>query len=260
MNPADITPIILAYNERENIGRCLDRLGWAREVIVVDSFSTDETPAIVQSFANTRLLQRPFDCAANQGNFGLSQAATPWVLSLDSDYLVPIHFADEIRALEPNGRVAFFAQFRYLVFGQPLRGTLYPPRKVLYQRNGAEYRSDGHTQRLRISGDCGTLPTAFDHDDRKPLSRWFASQAAYARLESDKLREAPREQLRISDRVRLGFILAPWINLAITLFGKGLILDGWRGWYYTLQRLIAELMISVSLLDHKLRPRSSDEP
>ncbi len=40
---ADITPVILTYNESANIGRSLERLTWAREVVIVDSGSTDDT-------------------------------------------------------------------------------------------------------------------------------------------------------------------------------------------------------------------------
>ena len=56
---ADITPVILTYNESANIGRSLERLTWAREVVVVDSGSTDDTLAIVARFANARVLEAP---------------------------------------------------------------------------------------------------------------------------------------------------------------------------------------------------------
>ena len=43
---AEITPVILTYNEAANIGRSLERLGWAREIVIVDSHSTDDTLAV----------------------------------------------------------------------------------------------------------------------------------------------------------------------------------------------------------------------
>ena len=69
-----ITPVILTYNEAPNIGRTLERLAWAREIVVVDSFSDDETLAIVDRTPQARLLQREFDCLANQWNFALNEA------------------------------------------------------------------------------------------------------------------------------------------------------------------------------------------
>ena len=52
---ADITPVILTYNESANIGRSLERLTWAREVVIVDSGSTDDTLAIAGRFPNARV-------------------------------------------------------------------------------------------------------------------------------------------------------------------------------------------------------------
>ena len=53
-----ITPLILTYNEAPNISRTLDSLRWASEVVVVDSFSTDETATIAASHPNVRVIQR----------------------------------------------------------------------------------------------------------------------------------------------------------------------------------------------------------
>ena len=46
----EITPLVLTYNEAPNLGRTLDRLAWAREIVVVDSMSTDDTRAIAARF------------------------------------------------------------------------------------------------------------------------------------------------------------------------------------------------------------------
>src|SRR6476619_2943691 len=84
----EITPLILTYNEAPNIGRTLEQLRWARDIVVVDSFSDDETLEIVSGFPQARVVQRKFDTFAAQCNFGLTEAgiATEWVLSLDADY------------------------------------------------------------------------------------------------------------------------------------------------------------------------------
>src|ERR1700719_2256506 len=69
-----IVPIILTYNEGPNIGRCLERLTWAREVLVVDSYSNDNTVAICVSYPNVRVVQRRFDSHTEQWNFALAEA------------------------------------------------------------------------------------------------------------------------------------------------------------------------------------------
>ena len=39
----EITPLILTYNEDVNINRTLGQLTWAKQIIVIDSYSTDKT-------------------------------------------------------------------------------------------------------------------------------------------------------------------------------------------------------------------------
>src|SRR6185295_10441829 len=93
-----ITPLILTYNEAPNIARALQGLTWAREIVVVDSFSDDETVQIATSFPNVRVVQRAFDCHRNQWEFGLKETdiSTAWVLALDADYLLSDELVAEI--------------------------------------------------------------------------------------------------------------------------------------------------------------------
>lgn len=250
-----ITPLILSWNEQSNLHRCLARLGWAREVVVLDSGSADATPSIASAFPNVRLLTRPFDDHTSQWNFGIDAAQSPWVLSLDSDYVLGEGFEQELAQLPPSHDIdAYFAAFRYLVFGKPLRASLYPPRAALFRKDRCRYKADGHTQLLYVPGTSGMLTTRIDHDDRKPLARWISSQDNYAKLEAGKLLAAKPESLRLQDRLRLTRWAAVPATLIYTLLVKRTILDGWRGWYYTLQRTLAEIILALRLLEKRLDP------
>jgi glycosyltransferase involved in cell wall biosynthesis len=253
---SDLTPFILAWNEEANIARCLDSLAWAAQILIVDSGSTDRTLEIAAKYPQVRVVQRPFDCHSNQGNFGLGQIRTSWVLSLDADYILTPEFQ---RALQ-EGAFAweedciYYAPFRFCVFGRPLRGSLYPPRGVMYALKGAHYDQDGHTQRIAPAGKRAVmLPYAILHDDRKSTARWLSSQEKYARLEAEKLSAAPKEGLKIQDRLRLTGWIAPLIVAPYALFARGLILDGWPGMFYALQRMYAELLLALFLLEKRLR-------
>ena len=83
-----LTAIVLTWNEEENIRRCLEALEWVPRILVVDSFSSDQTPQIAKSFPNVELTQREFDSFAGQCNHALQLVATEWILSLDADYVV----------------------------------------------------------------------------------------------------------------------------------------------------------------------------
>jgi glycosyltransferase involved in cell wall biosynthesis len=252
MNLASITPLILTWNEEPNIRRCLEELGWARRVVVIDSGSTDSTPDICATFPNVELVHRPFDNHTDQWNFGLDQVRTPWILSLDADYLLNGEFVRELESLNENSTErAWFVSFQFLVFGRPLRGSLYPPRAALFDRSDCRYIADGHTQTLSINGPSGSLRTRIGHDDRKPLSRWVDSQFKYARLEADKL-TSESHPAGLPDRLRKMIWPAAPVAFLYTLFVKGVILDGWPGWFYALQRTYAELLLSLILLEKRL--------
>lgn len=249
----EVTPLILTWNEEPNLRRCLDGLGWAARVVVVDSGSTDATQAICGEYPNVELVVRPFDNHTAQWNHAVDLATTPWVLSLDADYGVTEDFVAELATLEPAaGEVAWYAPFRFLIYGRPLRGSLYPPRAVLFDRVKCRYFADGHTQLLEVAGPSGMMKARLDHDDRKPLARWFDSQRKYAQLEVEKLLGEERPA-GLADRLRRLIWPAPIVTFLYTLFVKGAILDGWPGWFYTLQRTCAEVMLSLLLLERRLR-------
>src|SRR5436305_1341957 len=119
-----LTVLILTSNEEVNIGRVMDRLKWAGRVIVIDSFSTDRTLEILSQYPNTDVFPRKFDTHARQWNYGLSLVKTKWVLTLDADYILTEDFIKEIMELVIHGNVpAYFARFRFFVFGKKLRGN-----------------------------------------------------------------------------------------------------------------------------------------
>ena len=57
MNLNNITPLILTYNEELNIGRTLSKLGWAKRIVVIDSFSTDRTIDILKAHQRVDIFQ-----------------------------------------------------------------------------------------------------------------------------------------------------------------------------------------------------------
>lgn len=250
----DITPLVLTYNEEANIGRTLARLTWAPRVVVVDSFSTDMTVAICRDHPNVEVVQRAFDDHTAQWNFGLQHVHSDWVLSLDADYVLSEALVAELSRWQPSSGVdGYFASFDYCVFGRPLRASLYPARIVLFRAGRATYAVDGHTQRLQLAGATAALGGHIQHDDRKPVDRWLADQVRYSHLEARHLLEARVGDLGRNDRLRQRIVWMPALVGVYALVARGLALDGWAGFYYVLQRVIAESLLSLRLLDERLR-------
>lgn len=254
-----VTPIVLTYNEAPNIRRSLEKLRGFDEVLIVDSGSSDETLSIVGEFPNTRVVTRAFDSFAGQWNFAIRECAlkTEWALAMDADYILSDEFIAELDKLAPTPEtMAYRISFDYCIFGRKLSATLYPPIIALHRHALTHYIQDGHCMRAQVSGVVGELKSRVLHDDRKPLSRWLASQAKYADQEAELLMSKPASELRIQDRLRRMMLITPWlVPLYCLTVGRGL-LDGWAGLYYALQRGVAESVLALKLIELRLLSRS----
>ncbi|HEY9706334.1 MAG TPA: glycosyltransferase family 2 protein [Allocoleopsis sp.] len=251
-----ITPLIITFNESPNIARNLNQLTWAKNIVVIDSYSTDDTLEILKSYPQVQIYQRKFDTFADQCNFGLTKITSQWVLSLDADYILSEELIKELKDLPEHSECdSYFVKFKYCIWGHTLRGHLYPPRQVLYQKEKAIYQIDGHGHRVQINGKIGKLSGCIYHDDRKPLNLWFISQSKYAILEANKLLNTEYQKLSFPDKIRRQKILAPLIIFIYCLILKGGILDGWAGWYYAFQRILAEILLSISIIQLELEKK-----
>jgi len=251
----EITPVLLTFNESPNIGRTLAMLTWAADIVVVDSFSTDDTLDIARSYKSVRVFQRAFDVHANQWNYAVKETgiATEWVLALDADYELSPDLVAELERLKPPEDIAAVrTHFRYRIYGKTLRGTAYTPVTTLFRHREACYEQDGHTQRVRVTGGLGELRGVIYHDDRKSLAHWCAAQSRYMELEAEKLSTLAPGALSFADRLRRKLVIAPLLMPFYCAFIKGNILDGKAGLYYVMQRTLAELLLSLHLLHRRL--------
>jgi glycosyltransferase involved in cell wall biosynthesis len=253
----NLTALLLTYNESPNIERTLSRLTWIDRVIVVDSFSEDDTVEIARSFSNVIVEQRAFDEHTHQWEFGRKIAGehSKWVISLDSDYYLTDEIIEDIqKKTQHSDKAAHFAHFKYAIQGKVIESGIYNPVAVLFDPNQCYYQRDGHTQRLFIDGETGEkLSGSIIHDDRKSFAHWLQSQVNYAKLEVEKLAETEIEQLSKQDKTRLKSKWAPFLVFFYCLIYRKGWKDGTAGWIYAFQRLIAEVVLQVLLLEKKLR-------
>jgi glycosyltransferase involved in cell wall biosynthesis len=103
-----ISVVVITYNEEKNLARCLASVaGIADEVIVVDSFSTDGTMQIAESFG-ARFVSRAFDGYAKQKNFATGLAKNDWILSLDADEELSVDLRRSISAIKDDTSTVLF--------------------------------------------------------------------------------------------------------------------------------------------------------
>ncbi len=104
-----ISVVIITFNEAKNIGRCIDAVAKvADEVVVLDSFSSDETETIAKQ-KDARFFQQQFEGHIQQKNKAISFAKNEWVLSLDADEVLTEEAIQQIQQLSDWNKYAAFS-------------------------------------------------------------------------------------------------------------------------------------------------------
>lgn len=127
-----ISAVIITYNEEKNIRRCLQSLQRvADDIVVVDSFSSDQTEAIVKELG-ARFISHPFQGHIEQKNWAITQAKYPHVLSLDADEALDSELESEIMKVKSNWQADAYRLKRLTNYcGKWIRhGLWYPDKKL----------------------------------------------------------------------------------------------------------------------------------
>ena len=175
-----ISVIVLTYNDEEQIEYCLASIAnLTDDIVVVDSFSSDQTPEICRA-RGARFFQHEFTNQARQVNWALDNIPLKydWVLRLDSDEILPGRLAEEMRARvgrEPV--VGYYMNRRMYWMNRWLKhGRMYPHYILrLFKRGHGRYeqRTEEH---VVLSGDAGYLLHNFLEDNRKNTLDYFTEK------------------------------------------------------------------------------------
>jgi len=181
-----VSVLILTLNEQENIARCMQSVSWSDDIVVLDSFSSDDTVEIAAA-AGARTLQRAFDNFAGQRNYALETIAFQhdWVLHLDADEVVTVALREEIADAITDPRFSAYRIASKLIFmNRWLRFSgMYPTYQVrLGRKDSLRFDQVGHGQRESLpAGQVGTLKNPYSHYGfSKGLADWIERHNRYS--------------------------------------------------------------------------------
>ena len=170
--------IILTYNEEANIAQALSNVvGWADDVFVLDSMSTDGTLAIAKQY-ECHVAKHPFEDYGKQRNYALSTLPirSEWVFFLDADELLSDALKDEIGdiiATSPTEN-GFYVNRRFLWMGRWIRRGYYPCWILRLLRHGKGRCEDrAINEHLIVEGTTGHLSSDLIHEDRRGVGEWI---------------------------------------------------------------------------------------
>ena len=274
-NQANVAVIILTCNEEANIAHALDSVvGWAGEIFVLDSLSTDRTIEITERYPCS-IHQNRFENFAKQRNYALKHLPiqSEWLFFLDADEWLPIELKSEISDLivknpEENG---YYIKRRLIWMGKWIRRGYYPSWILrLFRRGHARCEDRAVNEHLIVAGSIGHLKQYFVHEDRKGMSDWIAKHNGYATREALELikpiehcdqeinarlwgSQAERKRwLRHHVWNRMPPLVRPFFYFFYRYVLSGGFLDGREAFiYHFLQALWYPMLIDVKYLEVK---------
>ncbi|MCS7036038.1 MAG: glycosyltransferase family 2 protein [Saprospiraceae bacterium] len=225
-----ISAVIITYNEARNIERCITSLqGVADEIIVLDSYSTDETPDLCRQLG-VRFLQHPFDGYGQQKNRANAMAQHPWILSLDADEALSAPLREALLAqrerLDDADAYAMHRRTNYCGHWVKHCGW-YPDRKVrLFRRDLAQWNTSPVHEQLLLPPNAriGFLNGDLLHYSYYSTDEHRERARKYARLSAQAMKQAGKRAYPWTPYLRAAF---KWLRNYILLSG---FLDGRTGW------------------------------
>ena len=265
-----ISAVILTYNEQNIIHDCLRNLQFVDEILIFDSFSTDNTIEIAKKF-NVKVKYRKFDNYASQRNEALKHVnqECDWILMIDADEIVTESLKNEIlNVIISNNDISMFRVRRKDMFeGKWLKySSGYPtwfPRlfkkgHVFVEREiNEEYITKGKTLNLKNH--------LIHYPFNKGLHWWFIKHNNYSQMEalvmvqevamplniSLLLSADPTKRRKFYKRLSYHLPFRPFIVFISFYFFKLGFLDGLKGYVFCRMRMIYESMIQLKFNEIK---------
>lgn len=189
-HPVKISALAITLNEGLHMDAFIKSLSFADEIIIVDSFSTDNTVEISKGFNNVHVYQRAFDNFSSQKNFAISKANNDWVVFFDPDEEVKPALAQEIvqRVQKPSAdaylvkRQLYFMEKRINYSGFQTDWVV-----RLFRKSKCEYDGNLVHETIDVKGTTGKLKTRVPHYTYTNFDDYTAKLHKYSALQASML-------------------------------------------------------------------------
>ncbi|MBN2294579.1 MAG: glycosyltransferase family 2 protein [Pirellulales bacterium] len=269
-----ITVIILTLNEEFNLPGAIESVkGWAEEVFVVDSCSTDRTVDIALEHG-VGIVQRPFTNYSDQWNWAIDNLPikTEWMMKLDADERVNNELKEEIcevLSTDPE-EAAFVIPVRNWFMGKPIHTKVYVVR--LWRKNKSRFSDVIVNEHLIVDGITGRLQCHIEHHDSPDLHHWCEKQNRYTTMEAimrvrgdamattPKFFGSPLERRMYLKKIFFSVPFRYQLQWIYEIFVRGAWRDGFRGLTCARGEIVKLRMIELKVKEIKTTGRIPEEP
>lgn len=253
-----LSAIIPTFNEEDNIRAAINSVSFADEIIVIDSFSTDNTVNVVKEYPNITLLQRVFDDFSSQKNYAIDLAKHNWIYILDADERISTSLKHEITTILKNPSdniIGFYAKRTFYFANKKISYAGYQRDKVirLFNKNFCKYNGNLVHEVIKANGKLGFFINKVDHYSYKNIRHFTQKLNHYASLQALEL-------FKKNKKINCyHFIIKPIVRFFIHYIIRLGFLDGLRGLILSYLHSYAVFMRYAILLELKLNAKNKNK-
>ena len=177
----DLTVLIITKNSADTLEQTLISVhGFAKEIVVVDDYSTDKTKEIALRYGSRIVLHREYDFGRMR-SFALSSVRSEWTLVLDSDEVLTEKGREEIKcAISQNAYDGYHVPFRNHLFGKKLLHGELHKKLVLFRTKKASISQKIIHEQYGVEGNIGTLSEEILHYSYRSVPQIYSKFIQYA--------------------------------------------------------------------------------
>lgn len=190
----NLSAVILAKNEEQNIADCLEGVKFADEILVLDDNSTDRTADLARHLGARVVIHSLNGNFASQRNYALNLVHGKWVLFLDADERISERLSEEIKKIvttDKNDVEGYYVRRRDIMWGKSLKhGETSKSKLLRLAKNGAgKWRGKVHEKWI-IKGRTDDLNGVLKHIPHPTIYAFLEEIDRYTTLRSQELEES----------------------------------------------------------------------
>lgn len=185
-----VSVVIVTKDEEKNIEDALKSIADAKEIIIVDAFSTDRTIEICTSYTD-KIFQQHWQGYARQKQLAVDYATGPWVCILDADERLTPELKDEIReTLLKTDCNGFYLPRKNYFLGKWIRHSGWWPDYTLrlFRKGKASLEDREVHEKVILDGAAGYLKNPLEHYTYRTIADFLRKMENYSTLAAKEIR------------------------------------------------------------------------
>lgn len=200
-----ISAVVISLNAQAHLRECLESLRWCDEIVVLDSGSTDATPAICADLGAKFTVNREWPGFGPQKNRAVALASHDWIFSIDTDEVCTPQLRAELEDAAGRGDCPAYEMPRRSSFcGHFMRHGGWWPDYVtrLFRRDRARFSDSLVHERVIVDGPTGRLATPLIHYTYDTMEQALAKAERYASVGAQQAFAAGKRSSPLAAQLR----------------------------------------------------------